>query len=81
MTGNTFGAWLSRQTHRDDAVGDLARDYTAVCPCDSCNTRTSRRYSVHGVRGELDDHDASAAAYDALDQAANEWQNSRGGIS
>lgn len=69
-----FGVWLTRQTDRQDAVGDLARTYTAPCSCALCAGRTSRRYSVNGVRGELDDHGASAEAYAALDQAAEEWR-------
>ena len=29
MTHETFGAWMRRQAHRDDPVGDLARDLAA----------------------------------------------------
>ena len=29
MKPESFGAWIRRQTHRDDSVGDLARDLAA----------------------------------------------------
>lgn len=29
MTRESFGAWMRRQQHRDDPVGDLARDLEA----------------------------------------------------
>lgn len=74
----TFGEWLAQQTGRRDPVGDLARDYTQPCQCDACQARTARRYSVAGVRRELDDHDADPDAYTALEVAAAEWRTATG---
>lgn len=74
----TFGAWLAAQNHRDDPVGDLARDYLEQCGCDtgSCNHQ-GRPQSVEEVRQDLDDHGAIPEAYGALDRAAAEWQGQR----
>lgn len=77
MRPDTFAWWLAEQAHRRDPVGDLARDYLMPCPCSACLSRTARRYSVAGVREEMDDHDAIPAAYDALDRAAAEWKAAR----
>jgi hypothetical protein len=77
VTGPAFGLWLTQQTSRDDATGELARHYVTPCPCTPCGVRTSRRYSVNGVRAELQDHAAGRAALDALDAAAQQWQASR----
>jgi len=77
-TAPTFGAWLRQQTDRSDPIGDLARDYAATfCPCPACigrNRARNRPKTVEGVRAELNEHDASAGAYEALEQAEEEWQ-------
>lgn len=78
MTRLTFGAWLRDQTGRQDAVGNLAQDYVAPCSCRHCKGRTSRRYSVGGVREEMRRHDAIPSMYEALETAAAEWRKANG---
>lgn len=64
-----FADWLLAQTHRDDAVGDLARDFAEPGPHDCLDAAT-----VDDVRAELDYYDAAPAVYRALDEAAAEWR-------
>ncbi|MBB6343778.1 hypothetical protein FHU36_000287 [Nonomuraea muscovyensis] len=71
----TFGAWLAGQAHRNDPIGDLARDYLAACGCGEGSCSRNRPRSVDGVRRDLDNHSAIAAAYAALDRAAAEWRS------
>jgi hypothetical protein len=59
-----FGTWLRRQVHRDDPVGDLARDF---------KQSRCRAYTEAGVRKSLNVHDACQGAWDALDRAVEEW--------
>jgi hypothetical protein len=74
----TFGAWLSTQADRTDAVGDLARAYREPCNCPACAGRTSRRYSVAGVREEFRRHSAKPTAFAALETAESEWRQGKG---
>ena len=68
-TDMNFADWLLAQTHRDDAVGDLARDFAEPGPHDVVGAST-----VDDVRAELDDYNADPAAYRTLDEAAVEWR-------
>ncbi|MEH0194592.1 YozE family protein [Caulobacter sp. CCNWLY153] len=67
MTAATkFTDWLAAQKHRDDPVGDLARDAIsdASFPWNASDTRTVSRYLARR---------ASSAAFDALEDAVAEW--------
>lgn len=75
--GDTFGKWLLAQTRRSGPIGELARDYKAPCGCPACAGRTSRRYSVAGVREELARHAAKPDAYAALEAAEAEWRQAQ----
>jgi hypothetical protein len=60
-----FIAWLRQQHHRDDPVGDLARDEAA----DHSRQRRGRRLS----HDYLDDVGADAGAHRALNEAVVEY--------
>lgn len=70
----TFGAWLKAQQHRDDLVGDLARDFISACRWREEDPLTKTRDHVAFQMGCLS---ACPEAYEALDVAAIEWQASR----
>lgn len=63
-TADTFGAWLRRQAHRNDMVGDLAQDFGAS---------GSRATTVAGVKANLAKHRAHDVAWHALEVAMGEW--------
>ena len=67
MQNTTFTAWLRTQTHRNDPIGDLARDFTA-----DPRARTAR--SPNGVQSLLLEAGACHEAHEACDAAAKEWQ-------
>lgn len=64
MTKEPFGTWLRRQAHRNDLVGDLARDF---------RDSGSRSYSERGVRADMLKHGAGGPAWAALECALDEW--------
>ncbi len=65
MTG--FKAWLKAQTHRDDPVGDIARDAAA-------DPRWPRGNAKLGTLIEhLEAHGASPAPIEALRDAYGKW--------
>lgn len=66
MSAEPFGTWLRRQVHRQDPVGDLARDFAEG---------GSRAYTKSGVRQDLINWNAGALAWDAFDAAVDEWTN------
>lgn len=66
----TFAEWLQQQDHRDDTVGDLARDFTAAA-----------RIGMHGHHYDTPEallaalpRTASTEAREATEQAGNEWR-------
>lgn len=68
-TPTPFHDWLTRQTDRDDPVGDVARDYA-----------TSVHWSEHGIAGTpgdllamFNEVDYAPKAYDALVRAITEY--------
>lgn len=64
MNVPTFFQWLREQTHRDDPVGDLARDFCADPePADS----------VHRLRQKITD----PVVRDVLDEAEAEWSDGK----
>lgn len=67
----TFTGWLSKQRHRDDPVGDLARDVRRdpTWPRRAQTLRTFERY--------LDNRDACLGAMKALKRAWSEYQHTR----
>lgn len=70
-----FMAWLSQQAHRDDPVGDLARDAHSDRKqgCQPERTRTAS-----GLRRHLSTaHDPIPGALAALDRAEAEWEAGR----
>jgi hypothetical protein len=59
----TFEAWLKKQIHRDEPIGDLAKDYIdAKKPYEKCN------------RAHLDRWRACWEAYRALAEARWEYR-------
>jgi hypothetical protein len=53
----TFNSWLRKQRHRDDPVGDLARDYIDDCRLNRIRSRsvTSIRLIASGIGDVIDD--------------------------
>ncbi|MFF5323939.1 hypothetical protein ACFY2Y_09445 [Janibacter hoylei] len=68
-TAPTFARWLRAQGHRDDAVGDLARDLLAdpLGPADDHVTTVGDYVATVG----------GTAAADACRAAAAEWEATR----
>jgi len=64
----TFGRWLRQQKHRQDSVGDLARDFIA----DGCAKRLSSFRSI--ARHIEECHDPCDAAIEALYRAYFEYR-------
>lgn len=63
----TFRGWLKAQTHRNDAVGDLARDAVA----DHCWTTVGwQRFAYHLAN----EHGAAPSAMDAAARARTEYR-------
>ncbi|NDL58616.1 hypothetical protein [Phytoactinopolyspora mesophila] len=70
----TFGHWLSRQTGRRWAVGDLARDFMTPNEWDVVDTDADKmKAGVRYVLRDLDCHPAIDEAYEAFDRAVIEW--------
>lgn len=63
-----FKRWLRTQKHREDPVGDLARDAAR----DRCWPRGSA--SLRHLEKHLEKHDAIPEAIEALRRAFSEWQ-------
>lgn len=64
MTTQTFPQWLTQQNHRDDPIGDLARDVEHD-PTPWATPGTFRHHLTHTG--------ADPAAHKALTLAENEW--------
>lgn len=78
-----FTRWLLRQKHRNDRVGDLARDAEAdiLNDIDDTHTWISVEPKTHKAYKEyLEDHGACAGALEALDQAYDEYYAYRKGF-
>ncbi len=69
----TFNRWLRAQAHRQDRVGDLARDFNADTPRES-GIRVASSADLERV---LDWHGACEGAYAALQRAEVEWITSK----
>jgi hypothetical protein len=65
-----FRAWLHRQRHRQDPIGDIARDIAEDRCAAGLGTRQLRHHIEHT-------HDAIPAALDAYDRALQEWRTTR----
>lgn len=69
-TGPGFRAWLTRQRHRDDPVGDIARDLADDGCAAGLHQKALREHIEH-------DHNAGTAALEAFDAAVQQWQADR----
>ena len=65
----TFASWLRSQAHRDDSIGDLARDVR--------DDESWGGGSAHQLRGHMSGMGASAHAMDALTKAETEFARSQ----
>lgn len=63
-----FESWLIKQKHRDDPIGDLAKDFISAKII-----REDRKCN----KEMLDKWGACQAAYDALDKAKQEYNNTQ----
>lgn len=63
----TFEAWLKKQKHRDDPVGDLAQDFIGFCKFNNLKR-------VECNRDHLLRNKACRGAFSALAQAKNEYR-------
>lgn len=70
----TFGAWLKRQAHRDDFIGDLAQDFLTACKWRDSDPSA---LDEAGIRYQMACLGACTKAYTALDDAVVEWKASR----
>ena len=70
-----FTDWICRQGHRDDAIGDLARDVRADLrgPRADDGDRWPRGGDLETLRRHLEERGASDGALAALDRAWSEW--------
>ncbi|MGN7704078.1 hypothetical protein [Cellulosimicrobium sp. 22601] len=69
----TFHAWLTAQRHRNDPVGDLARDYVLGARLTRAEGGHRRATDPDDLRALLLDLRACDGALDSLDLAATEW--------
>lgn len=65
----SFASWLRRQRHRDDAVGDLARDFQM--------DEAAAELVGHGVYLHVQNCGGTSAALDAVTRAEAEWRAGR----
>lgn len=68
----TFGAWLKRQAHRDDFIGDLAQDF--IRDINATGHGYPSQWSPRSLRHRLMYLDACPGAFDALEAAVTEWK-------
>jgi len=64
----TFESWLKKQIKRNDSVGDLANDFISA-------KKTYPERGVKCTKEHLDRWYAIPEAYEALEQAKNEYAN------
>jgi hypothetical protein len=72
----TFDAWLRDQVRREDAIGDLARDYKQDCRDHHAEHLGERAWfgeSPLALRERLEELGACNDAFTALERAAAEW--------
>jgi hypothetical protein len=68
---SAFGTFLKKQRHRDDPVGDLARDF--LQDLSMCHIRPSTFLTSMKLRKRLTKMGACPDALEALDRANSEW--------
>jgi hypothetical protein len=66
--GEAFGAWLLRQTGRDDWIGPLAKSAKA-------DPKFRTAMTPDDLRKKLQEAGADGDSFEALDDAEAEWQN------
>ena len=66
--GETFGAWLLKQTKRDDWIGPLAKSAKA-------DPKFRAAMSPDDLRKKLHEAGAEGDAFEALDDAEVAWLN------
>ena len=64
----SFYEWLTQQTERNDAVGDVARD-----ACADAQDWGWTDHTIKGLRTRMEELGAIDRAFDALDIAVAEW--------
>lgn len=67
----TFSSWLLQHQHRDDVVGDLARDFSAAV---ALQVHPEQFETPEGLLTELSAI-ASPEALDAVLEAGQQWRN------
>lgn len=68
----TFGAWLTQQQHREDAIGDFAKDFIGACRWRKEDPET---LSDDQVRWQMLCLDACIEATRAFNRAKREWRS------
>ncbi len=71
MPSKSFKKWLKEQTHRNDPVGDLARDATLKYLAKETPGETS---GLQAWIKHLEKHSACDEAFEALNAAWREYQ-------
>jgi hypothetical protein len=66
-TKNNFSVWLRAQVHRDDPVGDVARDFRD-------DPEGAGIRSIEAFKRRLQELRACEGAYRSLEQALAEWR-------
>ncbi|WP_374549308.1 hypothetical protein [Sphingobium yanoikuyae] len=66
--GEAFGAWLLKQTGRDDWIGTLAKQAKG-------DPKFQKSLKPDDLRKRLHDAGAEGDTFEALDDAENEWLN------
>ena len=66
LSGTRFTYWLTKQTKRDDAIGDIAKELTD-------DARSGCLKTGMGIKAHMMNHGADIAAFHALEQANTEW--------
>lgn len=70
----SFGSWLKAQKHRNDLIGDLAKDFITACRWREEDPLTKTR---DHVAFQMACMNACSEAFEALDAAELEWKVSR----
>lgn len=63
----TFSVWLEKQTHRDDSIGDLARDTFGGPPCPAGDWDVLRDHIENEHPGAIPE------VFDTIDRARDEF--------
>lgn len=70
----TFGAWLKAQQHRDDQIGDLAKDFITAC---KWRKEHPLAFQPEDLQLQMTCLGACNAAQQAFKAACKEWKASR----